>query len=178
VQGIREPQINGNSASQEQGWELATGFSILAASFVGALAVAIEQVLAADPRWARTAGVAASNVRSPARPEDKASDLAVAGPEHHRQPSLDSRVRPQTLDTGTAECRIVISLADRNLMLIESGRAVGVYPVAVGARRSPSPIGKFQAASRVASPTWSHHGKVVAPGKANPVGTRWLGVSC
>ncbi len=73
--------------------------------------------------------------------------------------------------------RIVVSIPDRKLALVENGEVVKIYPIAVGARRSPSPRGSFQIAQRVTNPTWYHPGKVVPPGKNNPLGTRWIGLS-
>ena len=37
--------------------------------------------------------------------------------------------------------RIVISLADRKLAVVEDGRVVKIYPTAVGADATPSPTG-------------------------------------
>jgi lipoprotein-anchoring transpeptidase ErfK/SrfK len=73
--------------------------------------------------------------------------------------------------------RIVISIPDRKLALIESGRVVKVFPTAVGSPRTPSPSGSFRIVQRVVNPTWYSKGKVVPPGKANPLGTRWIGLS-
>ncbi|PWU04759.1 MAG: L,D-transpeptidase [Terriglobia bacterium] len=73
--------------------------------------------------------------------------------------------------------RIVISLADRKLAVLESGRIVKVFPTAVGAEQTPSPVGSFRVIQRVSDPTWYTKGKVVPPGKSNPLGTRWLGLS-
>ena len=73
--------------------------------------------------------------------------------------------------------RIVISIPDRKLALIVDGKVVKVYETAVGANHSPSPTGAFTVISRVTNPTWYHAGKVVPPGKNNPVGTRWIGLS-
>jgi len=73
--------------------------------------------------------------------------------------------------------RIVVSLADRKLAVIEAGRVVKVFSTAVGAPSSPSPIGSYEIVNRLAEPTWYGHGKVVPPGKANPIGTRWMGLS-
>ena len=73
--------------------------------------------------------------------------------------------------------KVVISLADHTLALIEDGRAVRVYPVAIGKPDSPSPTGTFEIVSRVAEPTWYGPHKVVAPGPGNPLGTRWMGLS-
>lgn len=72
--------------------------------------------------------------------------------------------------------RLVISIPDRKIALIEDGRVVKVYPVAVGKQRTPSPAGSFKIASRVQHPTWYFPGKVVGPGPANPLGTRWMGL--
>jgi len=73
--------------------------------------------------------------------------------------------------------RIVVSIPDRKLALIESGKVVKIYQTAVGAPQSPSPTGSFKVIRLAVDPVWSSHGKVVGPGKANPVGTRWIGLS-
>jgi lipoprotein-anchoring transpeptidase ErfK/SrfK len=73
--------------------------------------------------------------------------------------------------------RIVVSLPDRKLVLLENDAIVSIYPVAVGAPVSPSPVGRFSVVTRVANPTYYKPGKVVGPGAANPVGTRWIGLS-
>jgi lipoprotein-anchoring transpeptidase ErfK/SrfK len=73
--------------------------------------------------------------------------------------------------------RIVVSIPDRKLALIEDGRLVKVYPTAVGRATSPTPSGTFTIVQRISNPAWYGPGKVVAPGKGNPLGTRWLGLS-
>jgi len=71
---------------------------------------------------------------------------------------------------------IVISIPDRQLALIVDGEVVKVYPVAVGKDSTPSPEGEFTVISRNVDPTYYHEGKVVPPGKNNPLGTRWMGL--
>jgi lipoprotein-anchoring transpeptidase ErfK/SrfK len=74
--------------------------------------------------------------------------------------------------------RIVISIADRKLAVVEDGRVIKTYPTAVGADATPSPTGVFKIANRVPNPTWyGPRRKIVPPGKANPLGTRWMGLS-
>jgi len=73
--------------------------------------------------------------------------------------------------------RIVVSIPDCKLALIENGRVVKVYRVAVGAAATQSPSGSFQIVSRLTDPTWYTPGKIVPPGKDNPLGTRWIGLS-
>ena len=72
--------------------------------------------------------------------------------------------------------RLVISIPDRKIALFEDGRVVKVYGIAVGKKSTPSPSGDFHIASRVVKPTWFQPGKVVGPGPANPLGTRWMGL--
>lgn len=73
--------------------------------------------------------------------------------------------------------RIVVSIPDRKLALIEDGRIVKVYPIAVGASSSPSPTGQFQIVNRLTDPTYYSPGVEIPAGKNNPLGTRWMGLS-
>jgi lipoprotein-anchoring transpeptidase ErfK/SrfK len=73
--------------------------------------------------------------------------------------------------------KIVVSIADRKLAVMESGRVIRIFPTAVGAPQSPSPSGSFKIVQRLTDPTWYSKGHVVPPGKTNPIGTRWLGLS-
>ena len=76
-----------------------------------------------------------------------------------------------------ADRKIVVSIPDKKLAVIESGKVVKIFPTAVGAAKSPSPTGSFEIVARIPDPTWYTKGKIVPPGKANPLGTRWLGLS-
>ena len=83
---------------------------------------------------------------------------------------------PRSTEASTTR-RVIVSIPDRKLALVENGRIVSVYPVAVGAPVSPSPVGTFSIVNRVSNPTYYKTGKVVGPGTTNPVGTRWIGLS-
>jgi lipoprotein-anchoring transpeptidase ErfK/SrfK len=85
--------------------------------------------------------------------------------------ALAQENRPQSIR------RIVISIPDRSLAVIESGHVAKVYPTAVGASSTPSPSGSYRIIQRISNPTWYTKGRVVPPGKSNPLGTRWLGLS-
>ncbi|HTB95415.1 MAG TPA: L,D-transpeptidase [Terracidiphilus sp.] len=90
---------------------------------------------------------------------------------------LAAQAVAQNVAQPEAKRVIVVSLEDRKLALIEDGQIKKVYSVAVGKPSTPSPVGTFSIARRVANPTYAHNGKVVAPGPDNPVGTRWMGLS-
>jgi len=83
--------------------------------------------------------------------------------------AADNQSKPQR--------RIVVSLADRKLAVMEAGRVVKVFSVAVGAPASPSPVGSYEIVNRLSEPTYYGFGKVVPPGKSNPIGPRWIGLS-
>ena len=72
--------------------------------------------------------------------------------------------------------KIVVSIPERRLAIVERGRVKRVYRVAVGAHESPSPTGRFRIVNKVARPGYWHNGTVVAPGSDNPVGSRWIGL--
>lgn len=78
---------------------------------------------------------------------------------------------------GAAARRIVISIPDRKLALIEDGKVVKIFPTAVGKPSTPSPSGSYSIIQRIPDPTWYTKGRIVPPGKANPLGTRWIGLS-
>src|ERR1022692_3540014 len=73
--------------------------------------------------------------------------------------------------------RIVVSIPDRKLAVLEAGKVVRVFPTAVGKPGTPSPAGSYTIVQRIPDPTWYYQGTIVRPATANPLGTRWLGVS-
>jgi lipoprotein-anchoring transpeptidase ErfK/SrfK len=73
--------------------------------------------------------------------------------------------------------RIVISIADRKLALLENSKVLKTYPIAVGTRHTPSPDGEFVIVNRATDPVYRHRDKEIPPGKDNPLGTRWMGLS-
>lgn len=96
------------------------------------------------------------------------------------RPTVSQSAEPQKASAdgqATLTRFILISIPDRQLAFVDNGQVVKVYPIAVGGRHTPSPEGNFTIISHVANPTWSHRGKVVGPGKGNPVGSRWMGLS-
>lgn len=81
------------------------------------------------------------------------------------------------LTARVPEREIVVSLEDHKLALLEDGRVLHIYRVAVGKPSTPSPVGTYSIRARVTNPTYYHHGKVIPPGPYNPVGDRWMSLS-
>jgi lipoprotein-anchoring transpeptidase ErfK/SrfK len=85
--------------------------------------------------------------------------------------------QPETQPAPKPTRRIVVSIPDRKLALLEDDRIVKVYDVAVGAPVSPSPNGEYQIAKRLENPTYYHAGVVIGAGVNNPLGPRWIGLN-
>ena len=80
-------------------------------------------------------------------------------------------------NSSKAARRVVVSIPDHKLAVVESGHIVKIFSTATGAARTPSPTGSYQIVQRVTDPAWYTKGRVVPAGKSNPLGTRWLGLS-
>ena len=76
-----------------------------------------------------------------------------------------------------AQQRIVVSIPDRKLTLLEGERIVKTYDVAVGKISTPTPEGEFQIINHIQNPTYYGTGVVIGPGNGNPLGTRWMGLN-
>ena len=72
---------------------------------------------------------------------------------------------------------MLVSIPDRKLALVENGRVIRIYRVAVGKAATPSPVGSFKIVNRVTNPAYYHKGQVIEAGKNNPVGSRWMGLT-
>jgi lipoprotein-anchoring transpeptidase ErfK/SrfK len=79
--------------------------------------------------------------------------------------------------TSIHKRQLVISIADRQLAVIEDGRPMKIYPIAVGASGTPSPDGDFVIVNHAKDPTYRHGDKEIGPGKDNPLGSRWMGLN-
>lgn len=76
-----------------------------------------------------------------------------------------------------AERELVLNRSARLLTVLEAGRELRRFPVAVGRPGWETPVGQFQVIELVADPIWEHPatGVHVPPGPDNPLGSRWIG---
>jgi hypothetical protein len=71
---------------------------------------------------------------------------------------------------------ITVNLPSRTLSLLDNGKLVKVYSVAIGSSATPTPQGEFKIYDKEVNPIWYPPGKGynVASGPDNPLGYRWL----
>jgi lipoprotein-anchoring transpeptidase ErfK/SrfK len=122
---------------------------------------------------------AAGNIPKTQTPESRlASDNPIAArPRPSTEAGPNSGDASSEAKTQTVDRFILVSIPDRRLALIDHGVVVKTWEIAVGADETPSPTGDYTIVSRVTDPVYYHEGKTVLPGKANPVGSRWMGLS-
>jgi lipoprotein-anchoring transpeptidase ErfK/SrfK len=72
---------------------------------------------------------------------------------------------------------LVLDRRRRMLRVLENGRELRRFPVAVGMPGWETPVGRFEVIEKAANPIWQHpaSGSVFPPGPANPLGSRWIG---
>lgn len=86
-------------------------------------------------------------------------------------------IAPQAKMVAAPKRVVLVSIPDRRLALLEDGKVVKVYRVAVGAEASPSPSGEFEIVNRITDPTYYHPHVVIPASEESPIGTRWVGLS-
>jgi lipoprotein-anchoring transpeptidase ErfK/SrfK len=119
-------------------------------------------------------------------PRHPAAQL-LASPAAVDQKATVSKTRPSQTTAATAAIehatssvstrQIIISIVDRQLAIINHGQVVKTYPIAVGARGTPSPDGDFVIINHARDPIYRGGDMEIPPGKDNPLGTRWMGLS-
>src|SRR5690348_2481039 len=83
----------------------------------------------------------------------------------------------QAVVAARAKRRVIVSIPDRKLAVLENGEVLRTFSVSVGTAVSPSPTGEFEIVSRLSDPTYYHAGVVIPAGSNNPLGPRWVGLS-
>jgi lipoprotein-anchoring transpeptidase ErfK/SrfK len=86
-------------------------------------------------------------------------------------------MRARAQESSLPQRRILVNIPERKLALLEDAQPVRIYDIAVGAPRKTTTAGIYTIVTQVPHPTWYGPKGVVAPGKANPLGTRWIGLS-
>jgi len=79
---------------------------------------------------------------------------------------------------------MVLNVPERGIFLFRGGSFSKFYPVAIGRPDFKTPRGQYRVIEKVKNPTWyppswagELAGKPIGPGKTNPLGDRWIGLS-
>jgi lipoprotein-anchoring transpeptidase ErfK/SrfK len=88
-------------------------------------------------------------------------------------PALDLQLEQPVL----SQTRLEVSRSQRRVFVYRAERVVADYPVAIGKKGWETPLGTYRINDKLKNPAWTSFisGRVVPPGKFNPMGTRWIG---
>ncbi len=93
-------------------------------------------------------------------------------------PALAAETRPQGIGPrAPAPTGVLVNLPARTLYWYREGKLVRAFPVGIGKYSSQTPLGSYKVQNKAKNPWWQPPwgGDPVAPGPANPLGTRWIG---
>jgi lipoprotein-anchoring transpeptidase ErfK/SrfK len=85
---------------------------------------------------------------------------------------------PAATAAATSNRQIVLELGRRTISLMEDGKVLGSWPVAIGDPATPTPTGSFAVRNKVVNPQYqsTKSGKVNPTlGAQGPLGDRWIG---
>lgn len=110
--------------------------------------------------------------QAPAAPASSATPAATAAP----TPPVPAAAPATAAITNTRE--ILLELGKRQISLLDNGKVVGSWPVAIGDPSTPTPTGRFKVRNKVVNPQYQS----TVSGKNNPtigpqgpLGDRWIG---
>lgn len=116
---------------------------------------------------------------APKQPTDQGGQPEPSGRPHGlRAPqALPTPLKPEPTPPTTQARLLILDRRARLLRVLENGKEVRRYPVAIGMPGWETPVGQFTVLEKTANPKWEHpaNGHVLPPGPDNPLGTRWIG---
>jgi lipoprotein-anchoring transpeptidase ErfK/SrfK len=73
--------------------------------------------------------------------------------------------------------RLEVHRSLRRVFVFEGDTQIASYPVAIGKKGWETPIGTWRINDKIENPAWTNFltGRVVPPGRSNPLGNRWIG---
>lgn len=105
---------------------------------------------------------------------------------HSREPiALPVEQLAPALAAGSFAHLIVIRRESKRLSLYDGARLARTFQIATGMAAFPTPLGRFEVVVKQRNPwwypppgaSWTRGLEPVPPGPANPLGTRWMGLS-
>lgn len=88
-------------------------------------------------------------------------------------PALDLQLEQPVV----SQTRLVVDRSLRRVFVYQNDREIADYPIAIGKKGWETPLGVWRINDKLKHPAWTSFitGRVMAPGRDNPMGTRWIG---
>ncbi len=72
---------------------------------------------------------------------------------------------------------LLLKLKEKQVYVYRGDKLLNKYPVAIGKKGRETPTGEWQVMEKIKNPGWTSFrtGEYFAPGRENPLGSRWIG---
>jgi lipoprotein-anchoring transpeptidase ErfK/SrfK len=95
-------------------------------------------------------------------------------------PAATPTTKPATANTQTPvnnAVTLLLKLKEKQVYVYRGDKLLNKYPVAIGKKGRETPTGEWQVMEKIKNPGWTSFrtGEYFAPGKENPLGSRWIG---
>lgn len=157
--------------------------------FANSAQAAAESGLAPQPSYQNvriesvTINYAQEGTAEPVETASEAAAMTEVNPNEGTAAPVDSQATAEEVVAakfepipGAPPARIVINTASRGLYFYNHGVKTRLFPIAIGAPSSPTPVGYYKIIEMEVNPSWidPKTGKVVPSGPACPLGYRWI----
>lgn len=152
---------------------------LLKPQVVLAIAIAILPAIATDRSKAEpashTSGHTATTAAKVSTPTNRNSIVSKKNTTSTVNP-VATQVAAKSLPP-IADVNLVLQLTERKVSVYKGSQIVATYPVAIGKKGRETPTGEWQVMETIVNPGWTNFntGKMMPPGKNNPLGSRWIG---
>jgi lipoprotein-anchoring transpeptidase ErfK/SrfK len=128
---------------------------------------------------------AASSERQPIAVPSPTSGTTTAIPD---KPATGTSATPATVPTNKPAAAntqtpvdnavtLLLKLKEKRVYVYRGEKLLNKYPVAIGKKGRETPTGEWQVMEKIKNPGWTSFktGEYFAPGRENPLGSRWIG---
>jgi lipoprotein-anchoring transpeptidase ErfK/SrfK len=110
------------------------------------------------------------NTTIPSKPDAGSNPAPIATP----------TTKPATANTQTPvnnAITLLLKLKEKQVYVYRGDKLLNKYPVAIGKKGRETPTGEWQVMEKIKNPGWTSFrtGEYFAPGRENPLGSRWIG---
>jgi lipoprotein-anchoring transpeptidase ErfK/SrfK len=95
-------------------------------------------------------------------------------------PAATPTTKPAAANTQTPvnnAITLLLKLKEKQVYVYRGDKLLNKYPVAIGKKGRETPTGEWQVMEKIKNPGWTSFrtGEYFAPGRENPLGSRWIG---
>jgi L,D-transpeptidase ErfK/SrfK len=151
---------------------------LLKPQFVLAIAIALLPAIAADRSNAEPALHTSHNATTVTKVSILTNHNSIVS-KNNPTPTVNpvatqsaAKILPPITDV-----HLTIELNKRKVFVYKGSQIMATYPVAIGKKGRETPTGEWQVMETLVNPGWTNFntGKMMPPGKNNPLGSRWIG---